>query len=352
MALSTSSQEPEPSTDPGRRDAPIAGNALHADSNRAPLIGEDPDRCIWDRTCSGGLRPRERARLCSVHEIELLPWIGHAAESREICVAIVRARSSLPPTGSLVYAATHALAVLDLAAGQYSAALGLLHDLYAGGLLPYLDPSTLADMVEAGARGGDRLFAARALRHLELHVERQPTHWRRGVLARSRALHTTDDDAEQLYLEAISHLGNSDVIGDLARAHLLFGEWLRRQKRRAAARSHLRRSCELFEDLGVGCFAERAHLELMATGERARKRSVDTRNHLTPQELNIATLAGAHATNREIAQQLFISARTVEYHLHHVYQKLQISSRRELPAALAQLTDVMDVSSLELGRVG
>ena len=207
-------------------------------------------------------------------------------------------------------------------------------------------------MVEAGIRGGDRPFASRALRHLQAHVRTKPTRWGLGVLARSSALHTTDDDPERLYLEAISHLRDAGTVPDLARTHLLLGEWLRRQKRRAEARSHLRRAHNLFLDMGAGCFADRAAVELVATGEHARKRTMDTQNSLTPHELHIASLAAAHATNREIATQLFISARTVEYHLHHIFQKLQISSRRQLSTAMAHVPDVVGLNALTLGVVG
>jgi DNA-binding CsgD family transcriptional regulator len=281
-----------------------------------------------------------------------VPWLGREAETRELCVAILRARSVLPPAGSLIYAATRTLAVLDLAAGHYAAALELLHNLYEDDPYGYREPATLPDMVEAGIRGGDRPFASRALRHLEAHVRIKPTPWGLGVLACSRALHTTDEDPERLYIEALPHLREPGAAADVARAHLLFGEWLRRQKRRVEARSHLRPAHDLFVDVGAGGFAGRAAAELVATGEQARRRTVDTQYRLTGQELHIASLAAAHATNREIAQQMFISARTVEYHLHNAFQKLRISSRRQLSTALTQVSGVVGLNRLELGEAG
>ena len=269
-----------------------------------------------------------------------------------MCTAILRAQSVLAPDTSVGEAVTNALVVLDLAAGRYAAALEVFHRRHEGNPSADVEPATLPDMVEAGIRGGERAFAASALHLLDAHVRMEPTPWGLGVLARSRALHTTNGDPEELYLEAISHLGHPSTVTDLARAHLLFGEWLRRQKRRAAAQSHLRRAHDLFIGIGAGWFADRATAELVATGEAPRKRTMDTQHFLTPRELHIASLAAERATNREIAQRLFLSARTVEYHLHNIFQKLQISSRRQLPSALAHGSDVEGLRRLELGAAG
>ena len=143
-------------------------------------------------------------------------------------------------------------------------------------------------------------------------------------------------DAEALYREAIERLGRTQLRPELARAHLLYGEWLRREGRRVDAREQLRTAYDLFVAIGMEAFAERARRELLATGETVRKRSVETRDQLTPQELQIARLASEGHTNPEIGAQLFLSRRTVEWHLRKVFDKLEIGSRRELPAALVR----------------
>ena len=164
------------------------------------------------------------------------------------------------------------------------------------------------------------------------------TDWALGVQARSRALVSEDEAAEALYREAIERLGRTRVRVELARAHLVYGEWLRRERRRVDAREQLRTAYEMLSEMGAEAFAERARRELAATGETARKRTDETRDELTAQEAQIARLARDGRTNPEIGAELFISPRTVEYHLRKVFTKLDISSRQELGAALPRLT--------------
>ena len=153
--------------------------------------------------------------------------------------------------------------------------------------------------------------------------------------ARSRALVSEGETAERCYREAIDRLGRTQLRPELARAHLLYGEWLRRENRRRDARAELRTAYDLFTTMGIEAFAERARRELLATGDTVRKRTVQTASELTAQEAHIARLAVDGRTNAEIGAQLYLSTRTVEWHLSKVYAKLGVGSRRELRRALA-----------------
>jgi ATP/maltotriose-dependent transcriptional regulator MalT len=160
------------------------------------------------------------------------------------------------------------------------------------------------------------------------------TDWALGVEARARAVLSDDGGAEAFYRAAVEHLGRTRVRAELARAHLLYGEWLRRQGRRVDAREQLRSAHQMFTHMGMEAFADRTRRELVATGEIVRKRQAETRDELTPQEEQIAQLARDGLTNAEIGGQLFLSPRTVEWHLKKVFGKLGISSRRGLVDAL------------------
>jgi DNA-binding CsgD family transcriptional regulator len=172
------------------------------------------------------------------------------------------------------------------------------------------------------------------LSRLDEHTDGCNADWPRGIHARSRALLTKGDAAELLYREAIDRLRRTQLRPDLARAHLLYGEWLRREGRRVDARKELRTAHGMCARIGMNAFSERARNELVATGEKARKRTIDTRDHLTAQEAQVAQLASEGLTNPEIGGRLFLSARTVEWHLSKVFAKIGVSSRRELSPAL------------------
>jgi DNA-binding CsgD family transcriptional regulator len=193
----------------------------------------------------------------------------------------------------------------------------------------------LAELVEAGARSGAREEAAAALRRLEERTSAVGTNWALGVLARSRALLSDGEAAEFLYREAIERLGRSRIAVQLPRTHLLYGEWLRRENRRIDAREHLRIAYEMSQRFGTRAFAERARRELLACGESMRQSRIEARERLTAQEAQIARLAGDGKTNSEIGVELFISHRTVEWHLSKVFTKLAVSSRNELRGVLA-----------------
>jgi DNA-binding CsgD family transcriptional regulator len=194
----------------------------------------------------------------------------------------------------------------------------------------------LVELVEAAARCGKRELAVDALDRLSQTTAASGTDWALGIEARSRALLTEGDAAEPLYREAIEALERTRVRVELARAHLLYGEWLRRERRRLDAREQLRHAHKLFTEFGMEAFAERARIELEATGEHARKRTVETRDDLTPQEAQISRLAAGGATNQEIAAQLFISPSTVDYHLRKAFRKLGVKSRHQLKAHVLQ----------------
>jgi DNA-binding CsgD family transcriptional regulator len=191
---------------------------------------------------------------------------------------------------------------------------------------------TLVELIEAGVRGGRPDEAAAALERLSEQTGASGTEWALGIEARCRALLSDD---ESLYGESVERLGRSRAVLELARSRLLYGEWLRRENRRTDAREQLRAAHESFSKMGAGAFAERAGRELLATGETVRRMTDDSRDVLTPQEIQVARLARDGHTNPEIGAQLFISPRTVEYHLRKVFRKLDVSTRKELRAALA-----------------
>jgi DNA-binding CsgD family transcriptional regulator len=196
----------------------------------------------------------------------------------------------------------------------------------------------VVELIEAAARTGKTETAAHALERLTEVTQTAGTDWALGVQARSQALLSDGADAEALYRVAIERLGRTRSRLDLARAHLLYGEWLRRKGRRMDAREQLRIADELFARAGAETFAERARRERLATGETVRKRTVQTRDDLTPQERQIARRARDGQANAEIGAELFLSPRTVEWHLRNVFTKLGIRSRRQLPAALSEAT--------------
>jgi DNA-binding CsgD family transcriptional regulator len=189
----------------------------------------------------------------------------------------------------------------------------------------------LVELIEAGARSGRSDEAAAALDRLSERTQAAGTEWALGIEARCRGLLSED---ETLYQESVERLAHSRAEVALARSRLVYGEWLRRENRRVDAREQLRAAHEMFSQMGAAAFAERARRELSATGETVRKRTVETLDELTTQEAQVARLAVDGHTNPEIGAQLFISPRTVEYHLRKVFTKLGISSRKELRRAL------------------
>lgn len=231
--------------------------------------------------------------------------------------------------GSAVVLTEYAGAVLDNGLARYSSALAAAQRATAGDNL-VARSWTLPELVEAAARAEQPDIAGQALEELTERTQASGTQWALGTEARSRALLSEGAAAEELYREAIHRLTDCHMNAHLARTHLLYGEWLRRENRRADAREHLRRAHDMLTAMGAGAFGERARNELLATGETVRRRTTESGLDLTPQEALIASLARDGHTNQEIGAELFISPRTVEWHLRKVYTKLAINSRREL----------------------
>ena len=228
-------------------------------------------------------------------------------------------------------------AVLNNGLGRYQQALAAARraTLYRPDLGSLIWPTV--ELIEAAARGGVPEDAAEAFEQYSQMTSASGTDWALGLRARSQALLSQGHEAEHHYRAAISHLGRTRMRLDLARAHLLYGEWLRRQRRRTDAREQLRTAHRMLDAMGADAFAERARRELQATGETARKRGVPSRHaELTPQEAQIARMARGGLSNPEIGTRLFISAHTVQYHLRKVYTKLGISSRTQLDRGLSQ----------------
>jgi DNA-binding CsgD family transcriptional regulator len=262
----------------------------------------------------------------------LLVWTGPETAARAAIDAQIR---QLLSRGCGTGFADHCRAVLELGLGNYDAALAAALTA-CDDTSPMTHHDALPDIVEAAVRTGDAGAAACALTVLSEHAQASGTPLALGVLARSAALLAPDEDADRLYSEAIEHLQGSPAVPELARTHLLYGEWLRRQRRRRDAREELRTAHEMLDRFGAELFAQRARHELRATGERVRTRGVETRDELTPQEARIAHLASEGASNAEIGAQLFISASTVAYHLRKAFRKLGVGTRSQLDRAMAE----------------
>ena len=274
------------------------------------------------------------SRLAPYGVLLLAGWRGREAEASELIEASMK---EVVARGEGL-----GLTVIQWASAVLYNGLGRWEDALAAAQRAGEDPheqlfSTWAavELIEAATRSGVPEHVAGALKRLSHSTGASGTDWALGIEARSRALISDGEAAERLYREAIDRLGRTRIRVELARAHLLYGEWLRRQNRRIDAREQLRAAHQMLTSMGAYGFAERAARELRATGERVRKRSTDAPAQLTARETQIARLADDGLSNPEIAAQLFMSPRTVEYHLHKVFTKLGIRSRNQLHDALS-----------------
>ena len=262
----------------------------------------------------------------------LLAYRGQLTEARATGLAQVR-ESAARGQGGPADIGRYIVAVADLFGGDYAAAMS-----YAQTVIEddpaYTAEAALPELIQAAVRAGDYEAAATAHKTLSERALAAGTPWALGLRARCEALLAEGADAEGCYLESISQLKRCRMAVDLARAHLLYGQWLRRAKRRRDARQELRTAHDMFAAMGADRLAEWAAAELRASGERARARSPETAVDLTPQEVRVADLAGAGASDSEIAAQLFISPSTVDYHLRKVFRKLNVTSRTQLASRL------------------
>jgi DNA-binding CsgD family transcriptional regulator len=268
-------------------------------------------------------------RIASYGGMLLAAYQGREAEATGLLTTTIE-NATASGEGIAVQFARWTTAVLFNGLGRYGEALVAARQASDAARELFISHWALAELVEACVRSGNSDLAANALGRLVAATAASGSEWGFGIVARSRALVSEDEAAEALYLEAITRLGRTPLRPELARAHLLYGEWLRRENRRVDARGQLRTAYELFIGFGADAFAERTRRELVATGEKVRKRSDETRGQLTAQEEQIARLATDGQTNQEIGAQLFLSPRTVEWHLHKVFTKLGVGSRRQL----------------------
>ena len=263
---------------------------------------------------------------------------GRQADAAPLIDATIAAATA-GGQGIAVAYAHWAAAVLANGLGRHADALAAARQASEDTSTLYISMWALPELIEAAARTGDTGIATGALTRLAEFTQAGGTAFGLGVEARSRALLSAGETAENLYREAIEQFGRTRLRPELGRAHLLYGEWLRRENRRAAAREQLRTAHDMLAAMGAEAFAERARHELLAAGEIVRQQTAEPDSTLTAQEAHIARLAADGHTNSEIGAQLFLSARTVEWHLRKIFTKLGIGSRRELRAALSALPD-------------
>jgi DNA-binding CsgD family transcriptional regulator/tetratricopeptide (TPR) repeat protein len=265
-------------------------------------------------------------------DVVLAAWRGEEPAASDLIETTLR-EATARGLGGTVNLATYASSVLSNGLGRHDVARDAAWRAFERDQIGF-GPLVVPELAEAASRTGEFKLVEAALEWLSERTRVTPTEWALGIEARLRAFLSEGDDADLLYRQSIEHLRRTRVRPELARAHLLYGEWLRRERRRLDSREQLRIAVDMLDTMGIEAFAERARRELEATGETTRKRNVETSVELTAQEAQIARLARDGLSNPEIGTRLFISPRTVKYHLRKVFTKLGISSRNELDRVL------------------
>jgi DNA-binding CsgD family transcriptional regulator len=320
--------------DQGALAATVIGLGFQASSQLAEGRFAAAEAAITEaRTLAEAMGNRAYVAGLAEVEVEVLAGRGDQAGTRLLASRLLQVKAG--QSGQQGKHRVHkAVAVLELGLGNYHEALR--HALATAAGQPILSyPSSPDVLIEAAVRCGDRAAARAALDAVAPWWQACETPWSLGLLARGRALLADDEHAEDGYRLSIELLRQCRVTPQLARSHLLYGEWLRRRRRRQGAREQLRAACELFGNLGMDAFAQRAKAELRAAGEHAALPRGGVPDTLTAQEAQIARLAADGATNQEIAAKLFVSASTVDYHLRKVFRKLEVTRRAQLPKALS-----------------
>jgi DNA-binding CsgD family transcriptional regulator len=301
----------------------LGGTFVHSGELTTAEVLFDEDRLVAEAT---GNQP------VVYNDVLIAVWRGQEAKATAL-LETTRREARARGMGRFVSSLTHLESVLCNALGRYEAAREAARQAFERNDLGF-GSVIMPELAEAASRTGDAALLNTALDWLTQRARVTPTEWALGIEARVRALASDGEAAEALYREALERLGRTRLRIELARTHLLYGEWLRREHRRVDAREQLHTAHEMLSTMGADAFAQRAERELLATGETVRKRRVETRGDLTAQETQIARLARDGLTNPEIGAELFISPRTVQYHLRKVFLKLGISSRAELERVL------------------
>ncbi|WP_433169646.1 ATP-binding protein [Kribbella sp. CA-247076] len=302
--------------------------ALNAHGLAVTMCG-DFDRAASLAAEKGVVNEVTGIRLAATYDLLLAGYRGRPAAAAPLFAASVQDALERGE-GLALQMADWSKAVLNNGLGRYSEAVAAAEPATAEACLPYITQWILPELIEAATRTTQADLAEEGLDRLSAMTNIEGSDWAKGIAARCRGLLAEGPEAERWFVDAIERLSRTPLRLDLARAHLLYGEWLRRVNRRSAARPQLRMAFDQFTTIGAEAFAERARIELAATGEKVRKRVIETSRVLTQQEEHIIRLVQEGRTNREIAAELFLSSRTIEWHLRKVFTKLGVASRREL----------------------